>query len=150
MPGDDDYLLMIRAFRACIFSQMKSSFGKLSSRDDLNLKENRYCLLLVVVKKIFGPRSCISELQLKVNCRKTFGLLVCWLCRGGSNFFALQFISRLQFTFNCYSLVNDLSLWSASITRPYTIYHLHLFCFKTILWSSRFPPTPHSDVYEGP
>ena len=43
MPGDDDYLLMIRAFRACIFSQMKSSFGKLSSRDDLNLKENRYC-----------------------------------------------------------------------------------------------------------
>ena len=74
MPGDDDYLLMIRAFRACIFSQMKSSFGKLSSRDDLNLKENRYCLLLVVVKKIFGPRSCISELQLKVNCRKTFGL----------------------------------------------------------------------------
>ena len=72
MPGDDDYLLMIRAFRACIFSQMKSSFGKLSSRDDLNLKENRYCLLLVVVKKIFGPRSCISELQLKVNCRENF------------------------------------------------------------------------------
>ena len=62
--------------------------------------------------KIFGPGSCASELQLKVNCRIKFGMA--WPTIGRPyhdipNCF-LQFTFSLYFTFSCNSLVHDLTL----------------------------------------
>ena len=68
--------------------------GKLENKQKM---PHCYCVCMYV-----RDRSCTSEWQLKVNCRKKFGL-VCQLL-GRPN---LQLTFGLQFTFSCNSLVPD-------------------------------------------